>query len=254
MAALGIAAWMMFGYPSPSAPIVLSRAASASPVLATQPARISVPAANRPLADTREGAAFTKRAVAIEKLPRDAEREKAVRELAQEWTAKAPGAAENWAASLADAAERETALTHVSLTAANSDPATAMEMAQWYHLPPGTVQNLAQIWGKKDFSAALGWASDLSPGPAKEVALSRIFLTRAESDPAGAATLVSERLAPGPMQEEAAISVLYYWLRRDTIAASAWVAQFPPGKMRTRAENEVRGFFAQRNDLSSAPP
>ncbi len=190
------------------------------------------------------------RAKTLETMPRNGAREPALRELALEWAAQSPTAAQNWAATLTNEADRNAALAYIAGVWADADPAAAVDMAQREHLPAAVLDNLIQQWGEKNFPAALAWVSNLPTGPNVDEALMRLAIARSEVDPAAAAALVTQRLSPGRMQEEAVMAVLYQWVRQDESAASAWVNRFPPGPFRARAEAEVKRFNLRR--LSSA--
>lgn len=74
--------------------------------------------------------------------------------------------------------------------------------------------------------------------------MGRLAYVQSQNEPAAAANLVLEQIPPGPIQEEAAITVLHQWGGRDLASATAWADQFPPGTLRDRAEAELRGLAA----------
>lgn len=228
---------------SASRPFAAGKESSA--VARSKPASASVEPA------TKAARSFTARAQSHERMPRDGEREKNLRNLILDWAAVDPRAAEIWAAGLADEGEREIALTHVALTWAELDPRAAAEMARWRRLPRGITEAVVQRWGKKDFASAVNWAKRLEAGAEREGILARIFVGHAETNPEEAAAMVSSELRPGTAQAEAAISVLYLWLPRDAAAATQWVSRFPAGDLRARAENEIAGYLKPREEDSS---
>ncbi len=195
---------------------------------------------------------FEKQSIEIAAMPRATERENAIRELAHEWAAEDRVAAEQWAAAFDDPEDWERAMTHVCLEVAVRNPREAIEIAQGHELNPGTVESIAGQWAKSDFNAAADWVRESPAGELRDNALARLALVRAETSPVEAASMVSTSLAAGPAQEEAAIAVLYQWLRQDPEAASQWVDVFPDGKLKERARGEIQGMAAHRAALQAA--
>lgn len=196
---------------------------------------------------------FVKRSEEIAAMPRTTEREDAIRSLAHEWAAEDFAGAERWAAAFEDPADLNRALTHVCLERAGSDPRDAIEMAQWHKLGYGTVEVIAGRWAEADFGAAAAWVKELPEGEMRDGLLARLALSRAETAPAEAASMVATSLAAGKVQEEAAISVLHQWLLRDPKTAEQWVAAFPEGPLKRRASHEIQGMTAYRNERPAAP-
>jgi hypothetical protein len=131
------------------------------------------------------------------------------------------------------------------LQLAERDPRAALELAI-DTLPndahPGLFENLAGQWAVRDFQAAHEWALQQEPGEWRDGLMAHIAFAGAQSDPAAAARMVVEEMAPGQQQTEAAISVLHQWGLRDPGAAAAWAATFPPGDLRARAQAEIEGI------------
>jgi hypothetical protein len=221
--------------------------------------------ADCPLAESRREALppaapgeFQERSAEIAATPRTTERENAIRELAHEWAADNPIAAERWAAAFDDPDDSERAMTHVCLEVAVRNPREAIEIAQRHKLNQGTVGSIVEQWANTDFEKAADWVSELPDGELRENTLSRLALVVAETSPAEAAEIVSTSLAAGSVQDEAAIAVLHQWLRHDPEAAGQWVDQFPEGKLKVRAQAEILGMAAhleelQRSQTSSLP-
>jgi hypothetical protein len=193
------------------------------------------------------------RSAEIAATPRTTERENAIRELAHEWAAEDLVAAERWAATFDDPDDWERAMTHVCLEVAVRNPREAIEIAQWHKLNQGTVESIVEQWANTDFEKAADWVSELPGGKLRENTLSRIALVVAKTSPAEAAEIVSTSLAAGPVQDEAAIGVLYQWLRQDPEAARQWVDMFPEGKLKARARAEILGMAAHLEELQRSP-
>ncbi len=201
---------------------------------------------------------FEERSAEIAATPRTTEREDAIRELAHEWAADAPVAAEQWAATFDDPDDWERAMTHVCLEVAARNPREAIEIAQRHTLNEGTIESIVELWANTDIEKAADWVSELPDGKLRESTLSRLALVVAETSPSEAAEIVSTSLAAGPVQDEAAIAVLHQWLRHDPEAARQWVEIFPDGKLKVRARAEILGMAAhleelQRSQTSSVP-
>lgn len=182
----------------------------------------------------------------FEKIPPGAQRERALRQLASRWTTKDPVAAVRWAESLKLESEREMALNQIAVAWGKKNPALAIELAQRFQLSQGIVDTISGRWGQIDLDAAMAWALDLPSKPAQENALLQIVSAHAEINPPAAALMVGQHLLPGPEQREAAMTVLYHWLRFDEVAAVNWSETFAEKELRSRAEAEIRGFRLYR--------
>lgn len=198
-------------------------------------------------AEPRDGAADLK----FEKMPAGEKREITLRRLVARRAADDPATAERWAESIKLDSEREVALNHLAVAWGKTNPIMALGLAERHHLSQGIVETISQQWGKTDPQAAMRWALGLPSKQEQENALSQIFSAHAEIDPADAARLVSERLPPGPGQDEAVMTVLYHWLRVDEAAAVSWAENFADGELKVRAETEIRGFRSYRAAAST---
>jgi hypothetical protein len=72
-----------------------------------------------------------------------------------------------------------------------------------------------------------------------------VALTRSKENPAEAAKLVIESIAPGETQNEAVMSVLHQWALLNPTQALAWAQLFPEGTLKTRALKEVENLSGQ---------
>jgi hypothetical protein len=102
--------------------------------------------------------------------------------------------------------------------------------------------NLTQQWATRNYSAALAWAMEYVAGEARDGLIQRIAFVRVQDWPFDAAQLVVQEIPPGPVQDEAAITVLHQWALKDQVGADAWVQRFPEGELRERAERELQGL------------
>jgi hypothetical protein len=175
-------------------------------------------------------------------------REDAMRVVAQNWAALDRVGAERWAAQLQNPDERDTALNYLCHQVSQSDPVQAIEIAAHHGIggQKGLIQNLAEQWATKEFFSAEAWASTLSAGEERDQIYMRLALVLSKTAPQDAAQLLLDQIAPGAMQNEAAISVLHQWAIGDYDGAAAWVARFPAGELRERAVQELAGFAASK--------
>jgi hypothetical protein len=169
----------------------------------------------------------------------------------RDWARQDPNAAITWAAQQLAGDDRDEVLATACFQIAQADPAQAVALAGKFSLTNhATLVNLVQQWAEQDMQAAFAWADAKSPAAARAELFERIALVWSQTDPANAASLVVERIAAGPEQEEAAISVLHQWALRDMSGAMAWVRLFPEGNLRDRALGELAG--AEKYQMATA--
>jgi len=173
----------------------------------------------------------------------------ALRTVAHEWAALDPTKAMTWAQGLPDEDERKDVAEFVCYRVAEEDPMKAREMAMAAGFSDDTplVADLIQQWATKEPAKARDWALSQPEGETREVLLAGLAPLLAQQDPAAAGRIVSEELSGGH-QEEAAMSVLYQWARKDAAAATAWVRQFPEGALKRRAEEELQGILSMGDE------
>ena len=162
--------------------------------------------------------------------------------VAQAWADKDSAGALAWAAQLPDTAEQQAALASVILQIAQSDPARAVEAARQYSLNDSAcdvLPSLAVQWADKDLTGALAWAESLPAGDQRNEIMARIAFVESQSAPAAAGARVLTELPPGPVQEEAVMTVIHQWSLKDRRGAWAWVQAFPEIPLKQRALTEV---------------
>lgn len=175
-------------------------------------------------------------------LPDGPLREMSLHRLAQAWAARHPEAATGWASAIRNQEERGALLNGIFGEVAQADPAKAVQMAETYDMlsfSPGMTANLVQQWAARDFDSALRWTGEQPAGAARDEMFLRLALVRSTTAPEEAARMVSERIAPGSVQEEAAITIVSRWASIDAEAARAWANTFAAGNFRERALNEI---------------
>lgn len=176
-------------------------------------------------------------------------RDEALRRLAQGLAARDPERAERWALALPDATERSSAMADICLQIARTDAAKAIRKAELHQLDTGTsltMESLVQQWAGQDLPAATAWILARPASGEREQMCSRLAIAQSATEPIEAAALVLKEIPEGHNQTEAIIAVLYQWASRDPEAAAAWVAAFPSGSIKERAENELRQLGSSR--------
>ena len=172
-------------------------------------------------------------------------RDTALRRVAQGWAKQDAASAERWASRLPDESERTSTLADVCLQVAQSDAQQAVEIAerQGLGLASGAVlENVVQRWAEQDLSGAAAWISEQPAGEGRDQMVGRLAYVQSQTEPAAAANLVVEQIPTGPIQDEAAMSVLHQWAVRDMASAASWVSRFPSGALRDRAQAELQGL------------
>ena len=138
-------------------------------------------------------------------------------------------------------------MTDVCFQLARTNAAQAVAKAEHYELEAASetvLVNLVQQWAEQDLQSAANWIEARPAGEEREQMLWRLAIAQSAPAPGDAARLVIEQIPAGPVQMEATISVLHQWAVRDLTGAKAWVALFPIGALRERAENELSGVAA----------
>jgi len=179
-------------------------------------------------------------------------RTESLRRVAQLWASSNSADAQTWATQLPNVDERDLQLSFVCNEIASTDPARAVREVERLELGEHTdvmLQHFAQRWAERDFTAATGWAKTHPAGVLRDNLLARIALVQSTSAPAEAARLIVDEIAPGPIQIEATITLVHQWATRDIAGVTEWVALFPPGATKQRAEVEIAGIAVQQNPL-----
>jgi hypothetical protein len=175
-------------------------------------------------------------------------RDRSLRVLMAAWTSQDAQESLKWAARLQDPGEREFALAEGYLEVGRHDPRKALEMLERDDPSGGsaTAGGLIRIWAASDLCSAREW---LEAHPSAEpetderwAAFAEVLVSRSPSE---AATAVAG-IFPGAVQDEAVVAVLHQWALRDPAGAAGWIDLFPPGALRTRAENELAGVSKAR--------
>ena len=168
------------------------------------------------------------------------------------WAERNPQRAWDWLRSAPEGAKRDSVSERVCLGIAETNAAAAVMCGDVYGVRTNVLENLMVQWADRDVGAAYAWAAAKPPGEQRDGLLSRIAFVESKTDPKDAATLVAEQIPPGPIQDEAAISVLYQWALKDPEAAMNWAQTFSSETLHDRAINEVWSVMASNSQSASA--
>jgi hypothetical protein len=168
-------------------------------------------------------------------------REVALRVVAQSWTKRDSVAAVNWAASLSDQDERDTALENAALELAVPEPRLALQALDRRsaaHTPDPTLEGVVQQWATNDFTAAYAWADAQPAGPDRDALLARLVFARVEQHPADAARIANIAFSADGPRMDAISSIALRWGAADPMAAREWALTLDP-KAQRRVWNEL---------------
>jgi hypothetical protein len=165
--------------------------------------------------------------------------------VAQVWTDINVDDAEKWAADLANPTERNMVLGYVCFEEANIDPNRAVQVLDNSEVNSVRreiiVENLAQQWANQDLTPLYDEIGKLPAGDERDSLYKRIALAQSQANPRLAAQMIIEKIAPGPIQIDAAMYVLRPWARQDMAGAEDWVSHFPPGELHDKAMTALAG-------------
>jgi hypothetical protein len=177
-----------------------------------------------------------------------------LRQLLVSWAERDAAAAMAWTIQLSETTERMAAMATISTTLAASDPRSALELAIQHGADQedagGLLENLAMQWAERETSTALKWVGTQPNSEWHDRLIARVAFVLAKSDPRSAAFHVAEEMEPGPMQDEAAISILHQWAMIDSESAAQWVGSFTAGPLRERALGELTCLSEQKAILA----
>lgn len=174
-------------------------------------------------------------------------RDQVLLRVAQGWGSRNITAALDWASGLSDDGERHDAFVEISLQAASRDSRAAVDIALEYDLDvesPSVLPLLCQIWAEDNIGEVLAWSQKRAERLPYGEIVARIAFVQSQTAPAEAACLVATHIQPGPVQDEAVMSVLHQWALRDPDEPRRWVEDFVDGPLKERALTELLGIRA----------
>jgi len=164
--------------------------------------------------------------------------------IAGAWGKAAYNDAAAWAKALPPGQEREAALGAIVAEAVYSNaPLPALELAVAMDATverDNLIARAAGVWATQDGESATAWARTVSDQTLRSMVLAEVAISRAELDPAGAATLAVTGLPPGETRQRAVIGVLQRWMLVDPAGGKEWIESFPEGSVRSAALEAVK--------------
>lgn len=94
-------------------------------------------------------------------------------------------------------------------------------------------------WATDDVPAARQWLEQHRDNPAHAAGQVSLAGVWAASQPREAAAYVAREMAVGPEQDRAAVVVVQHWSQTAPLAAGAWVCALPPGEIQSTAAEEL---------------
>ena len=170
----------------------------------------------------------------------------------RDWARKDPEAALAWAKLQPDSDDaRKEALIDACFQIAQYDPERAVILAEQFKLNRDSVLvNLAQQWASKDLTAACNWITAQPDSDQRNALAVGMTFIWAQTEPIGAARFVTEQMASGSAQDQAAMMVLHQWALKDLAAAGAWVQEFPESPLREQALHELTGIAEYKQSMA----
>jgi hypothetical protein len=155
-----------------------------------------------------------------------------------------------WVMALPNGQDEQAAKIAFGYEAARKDPVQALDVAST--LPPTPQRDellvhAAGQWSSIDFSNAVSWALTLPDPQLRDRLVSAVAIGAADQDPAAAATVAAQAIAPGQQQDRAVVSIVQRWAEKSPEETAAWVAQFPEAPLRDAAMQQVVTAWAGQN-------
>jgi hypothetical protein len=169
-------------------------------------------------------------------------REVALRVVAQSWTKRDAVAAVNWASSLSDQDERDTALENAALELAVSQPRLALQALDRRsaaNSPDPTLEGVVQQWATGDFAAAYSFAQAQPAGPDRDALLMRLVFVRAAQYPAEAAHIANTSFSADAQRIAALSTIAHLWGAQDPTAVEELAMTLD-----AKAQRQVRSELA----------
>ena len=164
----------------------------------------------------------------------------------RQWTREHPNEALAWLPNAASGPQRDAVVEVACAQVAETNPAQAVALAERYAGGcSNLLENLVLQWSERNEADARAYALSQPAGDERDRLLSRVALTHSKANPAEAAKLAVNEIAPGEVQNEAVMTVLHQWALRDPSQAQAWVKLFPEGDLKMRAVKEIENLSRQ---------
>jgi hypothetical protein len=165
------------------------------------------------------------------------------------WAGQDPTAAMNGASALENPAERGSAIAGICSRLGQDDPSGAIRTLVDKGVAeacPDLLQEIAARWLAVEEGKAADWINLQPDGEIRDLLVKQMAIARSQSDPAEASRLLAARIPPGPVHDEAALSILRHWAVRNPRAASRWLATFPSGPFHDSAARVLEEITSRR--------
>ena len=187
-------------------------------------------------------------------LPAEAGRGSALQQAVLAWSELDLNAALDWVKALpADATK--TALTlDLAYEATRSDAVLALQLAA--PLPVSAERDVLLThalseWAESDHAAAQNWITSITDTALQQRLTATLATVLAKTQPAQAASLVSQSLSPGQYQNQAALTVIQQWAQTAPTTAAQWLIQFPEGSLKNQATQQLLTLWT-KSDATAA--
>jgi hypothetical protein len=154
----------------------------------------------------------------------------ALQSIARRWSLSDPRQALTWLNQVpwSEQKERQEILGNVMDIWVRRDPSAAANEALL--LPAGdseaVIGSMLNYWATKDISAATQWITQIPAGSTKDRAIAAVAPQIAKEDPAIAINWAAA-IGDQGLRQKNIESVAQKWLRRDKVAATAWISSAP---------------------------
>ena len=159
-----------------------------------------------------------------------------------------------WALASANLDDRGIVFTHLLAELVRIDPLAAAQFAETNSIGfthDQVLQHVAQLWAATDSAAALNWATTLNNPAERDAILTEVCLQVAESDPAQAVRMRSQRVTrenPNGGLE----AVMERWAEKDLPAALDWALSRAASEQRDLLIARVAYVKSQTSPLEAA--
>lgn len=151
--------------------------------------------------------------------------------------------------------EREAAVASLAWDHAEDSPNLALEaMDQLAVNRPERdrlIEHFAMRFAEQNLDRSILWAQGLKSPEEISIALGRISLVMAATDPSRAAHLISESGMVGRQFDVAIVQIIQRWAAESPAEAAAWVQLFEPSKARTAGIQQTLSLWAKTDGVAA---
>lgn len=186
----------------------------------------------------------------LPQVPQGEARNHAISGLARAWAEKDATAAFQWAQSMENHSERQTALREILARSTQEEGQTLLADASLSDADRTTaMESLARTALWSDLDGTLQWIETL-PKQQRQRVISDQFHTIVSRDPERAKELLMANL--NGRLANYADNLATQWARKDVAAAQQWIDELPAGEMRRDAQRGLINAMAEKDPSSAA--